>query len=485
VGPPAAVTTASSTNISPTADTYLNLNAENNATKDSLNLYTWPDNKIANAIVMKFDLASIPVGSTISSATLNLSLRSSDATADPTYTVTVHKIVNHNPDLTSATGYTYDGVHSWTPNTCCFNNVPLAQADIGPAVDTRSIDKTAGFKQWDVTSLVQGWFSNPSTNFGLLVNSDPSKLADRWRVFWSTESAGQHPYLTVVYTPPTLGDVVFESNWSTALGTSDAAIRDGGRWDAADDAGNNPGAGGPIMEVVSGGPQGYANALRIQQRGGCDNCWANVRQDDFLPQSTDFYVRYYMRNDDTSHAGDHVVTVDFQKYVNLTYMRKERWGSGPTEWYFLISHHAFLEPTSGCTLDSDPNNYLWYHSSPWNADVGVATPPQLVLGQWYRFEYFVHFTSDTSMQVYPRVYDASGALLFDDRDFRQQEYNPDKPGQDQTLASYYAAGNDFCVDPTAMNDFDMGNNSQGGADSTGLYWYYAGVQIRTGGWPGQ
>ena len=90
--------------ISPSGDTFLNIDAVNDAREPTLNLYTWPDNKIANAIVMKFNLASIPAGSTISSATLNLNLVESDGMAEPTYTVTAHKIVNKNPDLSRATG---------------------------------------------------------------------------------------------------------------------------------------------------------------------------------------------------------------------------------------------------------------------------------------------------------------------------------------------------------------------------------------------
>jgi len=38
-------------------DTYLGLNATNFSTKTTLVTYTWPDYKIANAIVMKFDLS--------------------------------------------------------------------------------------------------------------------------------------------------------------------------------------------------------------------------------------------------------------------------------------------------------------------------------------------------------------------------------------------------------------------------------------------
>src|SRR5437667_1165396 len=92
---------ASTAVIQPTGDTYLNIDAGNYATETQLNLYTWPDAKPANAILMKFDLASIPPGSTVSSATLTLNLVASDATTDPTYTVTAHAIVNKNPVLRS------------------------------------------------------------------------------------------------------------------------------------------------------------------------------------------------------------------------------------------------------------------------------------------------------------------------------------------------------------------------------------------------
>src|SRR5256885_7857808 len=97
------------------------------------------------------------------------------STLFPYTTLFRSKIVNKNPDLTRATGYTYDGVNSWTPNTCCYNNIPLAQADISAPVDTKDVDKTPGFKAWDVTSIVQGWLGNPSTNFRLLVNTSAFK----------------------------------------------------------------------------------------------------------------------------------------------------------------------------------------------------------------------------------------------------------------------------------------------------------------------
>ena len=104
----------------------------------------------------------------------------------------------------TTTGTTYDGVNRWTANSCCFRNVPMAQADINAAVDGPQVDRTLGFKQWNVTSIVQGWFNNPATNFGLLLNSDPSKTADHWRYFASNRYSDPNarPYLSVTYTAP-------------------------------------------------------------------------------------------------------------------------------------------------------------------------------------------------------------------------------------------------------------------------------------------
>jgi hypothetical protein len=55
-----------------------------------------------------------------------------------------------------------------------------------------------------VTALVQEWVNTPATNFGLLLNSDPSKLRDRYRVFASLEEpdASKHPYLRITYAAP-------------------------------------------------------------------------------------------------------------------------------------------------------------------------------------------------------------------------------------------------------------------------------------------
>jgi hypothetical protein len=233
--PPSGLVEASTATLSPTGDTYLNIDAGNHATDALLTLYTWPDDTVANAIVMKFDVTSIPAGSTVVSATLNLYLVESDASADPAYTVSVHRIVNHDPDVAAATGYTYDGVNPWTPSACCRNDAPLGQADISLPVDTRSIDKTVGFKQWDVTAIVRGWRSDPSSNFGLLLNSDPAARRDRYRFFGSSEDpeAGHRPYLTIVTeaaapgSPETVTDLTVETRSDSGVTLGFTEVEDG------------------------------------------------------------------------------------------------------------------------------------------------------------------------------------------------------------------------------------------------------------------
>ena len=83
-------------------------------------------NQVANAILMKFGLSQIPATAIIQSATLNANLVAVDAfPSEPTYTVTLNKIINHNPDLTTATGNTYDGANAWTANAACWSIVVL------------------------------------------------------------------------------------------------------------------------------------------------------------------------------------------------------------------------------------------------------------------------------------------------------------------------------------------------------------------------
>ena len=212
-------------------DTSLNINTNNYSSDALLTTYTWPDNQIANAILMKFDLSSVPAGAVVLNATLQLALAQSDGAPEATYTITAHKVLAKNPVIAAATGYTSNGTTPWTPNACCSNNVPMAQADISLPYDTQAIDKVPGYKSWTMTTMVQEWLSAPATNLGLLLNSDVSKLRDRYRYFASTEHVDPtlRPFLSITYTivpdvtPPVLSAVAASApssssatiNWTT------------------------------------------------------------------------------------------------------------------------------------------------------------------------------------------------------------------------------------------------------------------------------
>jgi hypothetical protein len=77
-------------------DTFLSLNATNYSAQPVLT-YTWPDHRVANAILMKLDLAGVPANAVVETARLHLILLDNDGAADDLYTMTVRKIVDKNP----------------------------------------------------------------------------------------------------------------------------------------------------------------------------------------------------------------------------------------------------------------------------------------------------------------------------------------------------------------------------------------------------
>jgi len=179
-------------------DTYTNVGeggSVNYSTDVTLNTYTWPADIIANTTIIKWDLSSIPTDATIIDATLYLYQVDSDI--DSSYDISVHKVINVNPVISACSWNTYDGTNSWT------GGADGGQSDIASAEDTQSLNLTNNeYKNWSVTNMVADWVLAPSTNYGMLVNSDDVASIDSLRYFASTEvvDASTRPKLIVTYT---------------------------------------------------------------------------------------------------------------------------------------------------------------------------------------------------------------------------------------------------------------------------------------------
>jgi uncharacterized protein YjdB len=358
----------------------------------------------------------------------------------------------------------FGGLSNVATGTTVSSSAPVATVTVSPATasvaaggvqqftallkDAGGATLTGRQVTWSSSNPVVGTVSGTGLVTGLAVGT----------ATLTATSEGRSGTASVTVTVAGPGGVVFESNWTTAVGTGATAVRDGTRWLNYWEFNNNTGV--QLLSVVAGGPPGYANALKVLQRGS--SYAANLQNDNVLPPSTDFYLRFYMRNDDNSSPGDHIVTVDTWGYSNLTFIRKY---GGASSWRYVSSLY-------GCGY-----NYPIGH---WGPTVAMNN------GVWYRFEYFVHFVDPTHVQVHTRVYDANGTQIMGDADIKQSDFGGASWNgrSDWTWASYYAAGYSFCVDPALMRNFSLGNNGQAGASDTGLPWYFAGYQIRTDRWPG-
>jgi hypothetical protein len=166
----------------------------NYSTDLTLNTYTWPADTVANTTIIKWDLSSIPTSATVTQATLYL--YQTDSGVDSSYDVPVHKIVNVNPVISSCTWNTYDGTNSWT------GGADGGQSDTAAAEDLQVLNTTNNqYKTWTVTDMVADWVATPSSNYGMLVNSDDVATIDSYRFFASNEvvDASTRPKLIVTY----------------------------------------------------------------------------------------------------------------------------------------------------------------------------------------------------------------------------------------------------------------------------------------------
>lgn len=217
-------------------DAYLSQGAPDYNGGSYVRLYAGLSGGQEKRSVLRFDLSSIPEGSTIESATLKLD-QIYKATGS---TVNVHRVTA-----------------AWTEGSATWNSVGSA---FDPAV-AATIDAAAGSgeRTADLTALVQGWVSGGSANDGVLLEEAPVLKTE----FRSSEEPTQatRPMLSVCYTEPNPGVMI------TAPGEAYGHHGQCSGWNGCGDA--------ATCALWACQINGYSNLVSYGENGPCtgfDNC---------------------------------------------------------------------------------------------------------------------------------------------------------------------------------------------------------------------
>lgn len=144
------------------------------------------DNGKTARSLLRFDLSTIPAGTSISSARLYLNLVDSCDIGERTHTATVYRVSS-----------------AWSAGTVTWNNKPAYAESYGSsAIPSR----TWGWYSFDVTNLVRGWVNGSFPNYGLMVRGPESSDTSSARLGFATmEESGTtyDPYLSFTYTSMT------------------------------------------------------------------------------------------------------------------------------------------------------------------------------------------------------------------------------------------------------------------------------------------
>lgn len=211
--------------------------------------------------LLQFDLSSIPAGSSISSANLNMyttgctgepnGQASSTYQCDSTWSVPTP---NYTTELDQIT-------QSWDPNTLTWNGL---NSIYGSAVAS---NYTAPFSvgtscsgcfwmTWNVGSEVQGWFNGSIPNYGFMArNVDESYwiAGPGWSylgVFGSGGYGYPHPYLSVTYDPAPSAPTNVAATGTGASGEVHVT------WNAASTNGGSAISSYTIQPFINGSPSG-------------------------------------------------------------------------------------------------------------------------------------------------------------------------------------------------------------------------------------
>lgn len=182
--------------LTPTGDTWINQasSSQNNGNSSSLHVYPWASSRNQRSLI-RFNLASIPQGATVTSALLRLR---ESGTYGVSRTIGAHRITSDWVEGTGASGSgatwaRRNGSTNW--NTAGGDFVSAATAAILVNWSPYEFPKT---DEWNVISDVQNFVSGSASNYGWLIkDSNEDSSQNYW--FFSSREGATRPELFVQY----------------------------------------------------------------------------------------------------------------------------------------------------------------------------------------------------------------------------------------------------------------------------------------------
>ena len=182
--------------------------------------------------LIQFDIAdSIPTGSVILSAQLNLALGQSPSGTPASETISLYDLsrawgqstnkLSQNSFSGNGTGatantgdatwvYAQNSSVFWTTAGGDFSATASASTSVGTATAATSGSITSGIYSWSSSAMVtdvQNWLNSPSANDGWLLENGDEISSKTFRAFWSAQGAanlsdsGLAPQLVITYVP--------------------------------------------------------------------------------------------------------------------------------------------------------------------------------------------------------------------------------------------------------------------------------------------
>lgn len=173
------------------ADTYLYMYAPDTNYGGSVTLKLKSDSGATERTLVKFDVSRIPSQAQVVQATLNLYVWY----RAPAYriTATAYKVKRHWNE-SDATWNHATAATLWSIAGC---GDPVNDYDV-TSVATTTLNYTTFTYSWDVTSMAQGWVSNPISNEGVLLIGQGMSAEYQMRSS-DIGAAGQRPSLVITY----------------------------------------------------------------------------------------------------------------------------------------------------------------------------------------------------------------------------------------------------------------------------------------------